>query len=312
MRQLRELPDQQSAVALCDALFASGIDIKLMASQRETFSIWVVDEAQLARAQELTSLWLDGDGADAYKAAVDKGRTTRELAMRIEERRMRQRQVVAERMAQRVRPRHTPLSWGLIALCIAVHLAVWLLAEGSDESTAIAALTILDPRLPVGTHEVSLLGLHFPWTELPRDQPWRLVTPMLLHFNILHIIFNLLWLRDLGRIIEAVHGTLYLAGFVLLSAALSNVLQLEITQSPLFGGMSGVVYGLLGLTWARGKLEPEVGYALPKSTAQLMMIWLVLGFFPNFGIANWCHLGGLVVGLCWAFLAHKLTRGARR
>ena len=72
--------------------------------------------------------------------------------------------------------------------------------------------------------------------------------------------------------------------------------------------MSGVVYGLLGLIWLRGKLEPRVGYGLPRSTFQFMLIWLAFGFFPNSGVANWCHVGGILVGLAWAYLASKLSR----
>jgi membrane associated rhomboid family serine protease len=51
---------------------------------------------------------------------------------------------------------------------------------------------------------------------------------------------------------------------------------------------------------------------------QLMLIWLVLGFTGEFarglgmtesvGIANWCHLGGLLVGLGWAYVGAKLSK----
>ena len=41
---------------------------------------------------------------------------------------------------------------------------------------------------------------------------WRLVTPMLLHFSWLHLAFNLLWVWELGRRIEKLHGiSLFLA-----------------------------------------------------------------------------------------------------
>ncbi|MDB4974655.1 MAG: hypothetical protein JWN48_2996, partial [Myxococcaceae bacterium] len=49
------------------------------------------------------------------------------------------------------------------------------------------------------------------------------------------------------------------------------------------------------------------GYGLSRSTMQFMMIWFALGFVGNFGIANWCHLFGLLVGIGWAFAAHKLS-----
>ena len=97
MRQLRELPDRDGALLLCDALSASGVEIELMESQRGTFAVWVVDEAQLQKAQQLADAWLEGGQAAAMEEAARKGRASRELTARIEERRQRQRQAVIER-----------------------------------------------------------------------------------------------------------------------------------------------------------------------------------------------------------------------
>lgn len=310
MRQLRELPDRDGALLLCDALSASGVEIELMESQRGTFAVWVVDEAQLQKAQQLADAWLEGGQAAAMEEAARKGRASRELTARIEERRQRQRQAVIERMAQLTRPRPTPLTWGLIVLCVAVYVAIFALdvKDIARRADMEAMLTIMDARKLIDVSKISLFGRDLLWLELPRSEPWRLLTPVLLHLGLIHIFFNLLWLRDLGRVIEARHGTRYLALFVAVAAALPNILQYELGQSPRFGGMSGVVYGLLGLIWLRGKLEPRVGYGLPRSTFQFMLIWLAFGFFPNSGVANWCHVGGILVGLAWAYLASKLSR----
>src|SRR4051812_40207488 len=124
MRQLRELPDHEGAQQLCDALTSSGVEIELRERQGGAFAVWVVDEGQMAKAQQLADSWLDGGENAALVEAARKGRAARELTARIEERRMRQRQAVIERMAQLTRPRPTPLSWGLIGLCAAVYVAV--------------------------------------------------------------------------------------------------------------------------------------------------------------------------------------------
>lgn len=309
MRQLRELPDRESAQRLCDALAASSVEIELMDSQRGTFAVWVVDEAQLSKAQQLADGWLDGDQGAAFEEAARKGRSARELTSRIEERRQRQRQAVIERMAQLTRPRATPLTWGLIALCVAVYAAVYFLDGEIATRTAMESmLTIMDARKLIGFRTFTVFGHDLRWLQLPRSEPWRLFTPALLHLNLLHIFFNMVWLRDLGRVIESRHGTRYLAAFVLVASVLPNILQYELGQSPQFGGMSGVVYGLLGLIWLRGKLDPHVGYGLPRSTLQFMLIWLAFGFFPGTGIANWCHLGGGLVGIAWAYVASKLSQ----
>lgn len=306
MRQVRELADHDSSVALCDALSASGFEVRLSETQRGTFTIWIIDEAQLPRAQELTKSWLDDGDTEAFAYAAGRGRAARELIGRIEERRQRYRQVLAERMKLIARRRPTPLTWGLIGLCLAVHVCILLLDKSGGQPRPM--LTIVDLRVPPAGQVVSLFGWNFTWLTLPRAQLWRLLTPSVLHSDVLHLFFNMLWLRELGRIIESIHGARYLAALTLVSAALPNILQYEITGNPDFGGMSGVVYALLSLIWVRGKIDPRSRYTLPRTTAQFMLIWLVLGFFPQFGVASFCHFGGMLVGAVWAYVATRRSR----
>ncbi|MEZ4270934.1 MAG: rhomboid family intramembrane serine protease [Myxococcota bacterium] len=62
--------------------------------------------------------------------------------------------------------------------------------------------------------------------------------------------------------------------------------------------MSGVVYGLLGYVWAKGRYEPGAGLGLQDGTALIMMVWLVLGFTGLLGaVANYTHAVGLLMGV---------------
>ena len=72
---------------------------------------------------------------------------------------------------------------------------------------------------------------------------------------------------------------------------------------PNFLGMSGVVYGLLGYIWIRGKLDPSSGLFLHQQTVLVMMIWFFACWFQviPIAIANYAHTGGLVVGMLWGF-----------
>jgi GlpG protein len=144
-------------------------------------------------------------------------------------------------------------------------------------------------------------GLGLP--EVRHGQIWRLVTPIFLHFGFLHILFNLLWLRDLGSAMEHRLGTRYLAFLVLLLAIGSNLAQFFIGGSPNFGGMSGVVYGMLGYVWIRSKFDPACGLFLHPTTMIIMLIWFGLAFAGVLGnVANWAHAGGLVLGMGFGYL----------
>lgn len=136
-------------------------------------------------------------------------------------------------------------------------------------------------------------------------QPWRLVTPVFLHFGWLHIVFNSLWCWELGRRIEGALGSLNMAGLFLVTAVASNTAQHQISGPTLFGGLSGVIYGLLGFTWIAARLNPRWLPLAPAAPVMLFMLgWLVvclLGVLDRLGfpVANAAHVGGL---LCGAFI----------
>jgi GlpG protein len=132
---------------------------------------------------------------------------------------------------------------------------------------------------------------------------WRLATPMFLHLSFLHILFNMLWLWDLGRLVEMVRGSVFLLLFVMTTSIASNVAQYVIMQSPAFGGMSGVVYALLGYVWMQGKFNPRFGFEMHQSTVIMMLGWYVLCWTGLAGpIANWAHTVGLLLGVGWGYL----------
>lgn len=128
------------------------------------------------------------------------------------------------------------------------------------------------------------------------SEPWRLFGPALLHGNELHIIFNLLWWLELGRVIERFQSSFQLLWVTLASAAISNLAQF-LVAGPYFGGLSGVVYALLGYLWLYGKVNPAAGYGLRREIVIMMLAWLVICMTGLVGsIANTAHVAGLLSG----------------
>ncbi|MDH1633155.1 rhomboid family intramembrane serine protease [Pseudomonas mosselii] len=149
---------------------------------------------------------------------------------------------------------------------------------------------------------------------LAEGQWWRLVSPMLLHFGVLHLAMNGLWYWELGKRIELRQGPWMLLGLTLLFSLVSNLAQHFTSGPSLFGGLSGVLYGLLGHVWLYQWLAPNPQFNLPKGVLVMMLIWLVVclsGVVGQLGfgqIANAAHVGGLLIGCLTGLLGGWLAR----
>lgn len=132
---------------------------------------------------------------------------------------------------------------------------------------------------------------------LRSGQIWRLVTPIFLHFNALHILFNMMWLRTLGMSIELLRGTRRFVILAALLAVFSNITQLYWSGAG-FGGMSGVVFGLIGYIWIKGRTQPQEGLGLPPDQFVWSVLWMLLCIGGAFGpIANAAHVSGFLLGI---------------
>jgi GlpG protein len=201
--------------------------------------------------------------------------------------------------------RRSPVT-ALVLLASLIVGAVTLLGENLQ---AMSWLTFLPFRV---------MGDYIQFTPLAdtlaSGQWWRLVTPMLIHFGILHLVMNGMWYWELGRRIEARQGGINLLGLTLLFSLASNYAQYAYGGPGLFGGLSGVLYGLLGHCWIFQLLSPNPAYRLPRGVLAMMLVWLVLclsGLVSMIGfgeIANAAHVGGLVIGCLTGLLGGLYNR----
>lgn len=146
-----------------------------------------------------------------------------------------------------------------------------------------------------------------PLTEvLAKGEYWRLITPALIHFGAAHLIFNALWVWEVGRKIERLIGSLVWLIFAVFVMIASNVGQYLINGYPLFGGLSGLVYGLVGFAWVMPVLIRGWPVIISKPLMAFFIVWLLIGYtdvlsvFGLGSVANEAHLLGLVSGLAFA------------
>jgi GlpG protein len=195
-----------------------------------------------------------------------------------------------------------PLTLTLIIVCVVLSLASEFTHATSEFGTYILKqLLFVDLELYKSTGD--------PAASIKQGQVWRIFTPAFLHGDPLHLLFNMLSLASLGRLIERLEGIGRFAVMVLLIAIASHLFQGLMPGkwfgSPIFVGISGVVFGLLGYIATKTNLRPDLGIYLPAQVYLMTALILIFGFTNSskgFALANLAHVGGLVAGIIIGFI----------
>lgn len=174
-----------------------------------------------------------------------------------------------------------------------------------------------------------LSGTEFPildWLALPADfgmlasRPWTLITYMFLHFDFLHILFNLLWLYWMGQIFlnyfnQGKLVTIYLLGGIsggLFYVAGYNsfpVFSQIVVDSRLLGASASVI----AIVTALAVHAPNhilhlmfIGPVKMKYIALFSVLLYVIGISSTNAGGNLAHLGGAFWGMLYVL---QLRRG---
>jgi GlpG protein len=294
MRKIGEFEAQKGALRFWNYLKAKGVDSSLEEDDGE-WAVWVANEDDLQLATEEFNEFSEKPDDEKFTTATPLQKPQKEVhdpepkgpAQGFSEQNLRDRWQKRER------------SSGVLTMSLLItSVAVYLLSG-------------------MGTNKEILKGFYISLqseglTEVLNGQFWRLFTPIFLHFSPLHILFNMYWLHVLGSQIERLKGSKFFITFVLTLALFSNLAQFFMS-GPLFGGMSGVVYGLFGYVFIKCKFDPGDGFYIDSFTANILFAWFALCFLGVFAsIANWAHAGGLLVGLAWGYgSALRWNRGKR-
>jgi len=146
--------------------------------------------------------------------------------------------------------------------------------------------------------------------KIRQGEIWRLISPVVLHIDLLHLFFNMIWVLLLSSQIEARLGTFRLFLLMVISGSISNVAQYLMT-GPNFVGFSGIICAMATYIRARQQIAPWEAYQMSSSTFAFIMFFigvLALISFVTFwlevlqnislpiAIANTAHLVGALVG----------------
>jgi GlpG protein len=299
MRMLGALSNGDQAARFGDYLLSRGIENQLEEGAGG-WMVWVADDDKLEPARaELAAFQAQPDAPRFHAAGREANRIRAEKEKDAKRREGLEVNVRTSWFASAGRA--TPVTIGLIALCVLVAIFTKV---GSAEypNPAEQELLLSPPGFDPDPRHLSLVF---------KGEVWRLVSSMLIHFGILHLIFNMMWLADLGMLLERKRGSLWLILFILSAAAVSGVAEhyfdLGLRTKGIIafdgygeraGGMSGVVYALFGYAWIRGRVAPY-DHIQPSDQARwIMLIWLfvcIAGFIGS--VANVAHVVGLLFGM---------------
>lgn len=280
MRPVLQVPLSTDLSEFTRFLWAHEIPHRVTEDESEQ-TLWVSPRVSAERVAELYAYWEQGGDLQRIQVQSQKSSSQISVAMLLK----------------------LPVTVTLIVLSV---LATLLINFGADANWL--------ERLSFAPFDIRGNEIYYSnLSELMTSgQYWRFISPIFLHFSLLHILFNLLWIWVIGRRIEQLQGGWSLLLLALFSGVASNLAQYSVS-GPLFGGMSGVVFAVLGYSWVWDRLHRPI-FFLPPALMGFMLFWLALGYsgaleFMGLGaIANTAHLVGLVAGLIWAGIMGLLRR----
>jgi GlpG protein len=294
MRKLGQFRSREEAQLLSDFLYLHGIQNTVEEEEddaNEPALLWVHDDDQLPAAQGHLERFRANPQDPAFQE-VDKKAAQIRKKERNSEAGGKSAVATHERLAYE--RDYTATGWVSIGVGV-LALAVTLYAEFGENREATVQLFLSRFRFS-------------PFTFLPEifsGEVWRLITPMLLHLSILHLVFNLGWLYRLGSQVEGRLGGLYLGVLILATQAGTTAAQ-YLFSGPSFGGLSGVNFGLFGFIWMRARFDRWKQWDMPQQDVQLMLVWFVVCCTGIVGpVANFGHAGGLAVGIALGWVAAK-------
>lgn len=176
-------------------------------------------------------------------------------------------------------PRGAVITYVIIAINVIVFLVLNGMVRilGFDQSAMLSAF---------GAKENDLIAT---------GQYWRLITPVFLHYDLLHLFFNCYAILIWGPMVEKLYGRFKYVVLYLISGMMGCLASYILSVSPSIGA-SGAVFGLLGgLLYFRQKWKEAFKRFFGPSLFIIIGFNLIYGFTGT-GIDNWGHIGGLVGG----------------
>lgn len=189
-----------------------------------------------------------------------------------------------------------PVTMTLIIICIIVYIISFLFY--GEEMNVLEALS---------------MGAYNPLYLYYYHQYWRLLTSQFIHFGILHIVVNCYSLYGIGSFIESVLKTKKYLIVLFVSALFTSGIPYILFiingfgENLVSGGISGVIFGLIGALGALAITYKHVFLDIFKRLAPNVILMLVISLLvPSISLSG--HVCGLIGGFISAYIILNIRR----
>ncbi len=182
----------------------------------------------------------------------------------------------------------------VLTLIPTVCIALFVLSLLIDLKAALNTGGGLFGMLSPGGRALYALGMTG-GIAIPRGHWWTVLTATYLHGGLLHILFNVLWIRQLGPEVGNLYGPARYFIIFTAGGVVGFVLSNALTGAPTIGA-SGAIFALFAAIIVYGRWQG--GHMMAMMTRQVWQ-WAILLFILGFmmsGVNNFAHLGGFIGG----------------
>ena len=180
--------------------------------------------------------------------------------------------------------------------CIALYAVSLLLDLNAALSMRGGLFGMLSPDL------TPLIVLGMTYGDMPllierygNALPLTVLTATYLHGSLLHILFNVLWIRQLGPEVGHFFGPARYFIIYTVAGAVGFILSNLLLGAPTVGA-SGAIFGLFAAIIVYGRSQKtQMMSLMTRQMWQWAILLFVMGFLMS-GVNNWAHLGGFIGG----------------
>jgi GlpG protein len=266
---------EEAARTLGDYLYVQGIESEVEEGGGGSWRVWVLDEDRVDEAKGLLSRYLSMPGAAEFAAARAEAARGRAAGAAREAREAKALGKAAAAMSAAASGRGTRVTWATMGLAAGIWAAsAWARSRGGGAEALVGAL--------VPSPEGILAG-----------RVWGLLTPALVHADFWSLLFNLFWFFEMGAPVERDAGPWRFGAMLATWGVATSLAWLYAGGWP---GLYGAVYGLLGYTWTRARLDRGFRTWLSPLGAGLLALYAVMVGLDSAGAATGMLLCALLGG----------------